>query len=347
MIKKFSFLFASIIFSLLGYSVLFSACTSKPDACIPAPNVSHISIEIETLRLESMIQQLGTKEEIVAFMGEHPFIRDYFFRRELYPNDSIFINALHARFTHPEFGALLQEVQLAFGDFSRWEAQFRQAFAYMKHYYPDFTPPRIETLVTGLETDMYISDTVIMLSLDFFLGQGSKYRPKDFHAYQLKRYSPEYLVSSAILLFGIHEHYNKVDLSDRTILSEMVSYGKAFYFTKQMVPCTPDSILIWYTAEEMKGVRDNQDVIWIHFLENEILYETNHMVKRKYIEDRPKTYEIGEECPGRIGTWVGWEIVQKYMEENPQVALPELMANTNSQEIFAKSKYKPKGKGWF
>jgi hypothetical protein len=149
------------------------------------------------------------------------------------------------------------------------------------------------------------------------------------------------------LLYGIHENYNKVDLSDRTVLAEMVGYGKAFYFTKQMVPCTPDSILIWYTAQEMEGVRKNQDVVWVHFVENEILYETNHMVKRKYIEDRPKTYEIGDECPGRIGTWVGWEIVKKYMQEHPEVQLPQLMANTNSKEIFAKSRYKPKSPGWF
>ena len=68
------------------------------------------------------------------------------------------------------------------------------------------------------------------------------------------------------------------------------------------------------------------------------------MVKKKYIEDRPKTYEIGEKAPGRIGTWLGWQIVNKYMAEKDKTTLPELMGIKSPQKLFKESKYKP-GKG--
>ena len=40
--------------------------------------------------------------------------------------------------------------------------------------------------------------------------------------------------------------------------------------------------------------------------------------------------------------WLGWQIVRKYMEENPKVTLAQLMAEKNAQKILTESKYKPK-----
>jgi hypothetical protein len=42
-----------------------------------------------------------------------------------------------------------------------------------------------------------------------------------------------------------------------------------------------------------------------------------------------------------LGTWVGWQIVRKYMDRNPKVTLQELMADDDYQKIFNESKYKP------
>ena len=114
-----------------------------------------------------------------------------------------------------------------------------------------------------------------------------------------------------------------------------------------MMPCKADSVIIWYTQKEITGSRNNIDIIWTHFIENELLYETNHMVKKKYIDDRPKTYEIGDEAPGRIGTWLGWQIINTYMQENPNVTMPQMMMNDNPQELFKASKFKPNKKGIF
>ena len=70
------------------------------------------------------------------------------------------------------------------------------------------------------------------------------------------------------------------------------------------------------------------------------LYETNDRVKEKYLGDRPKVIEIGEDCPGRIGQWLGWRIVSRYRTENPSISLIDLMENANARDIFEKSKYK-------
>ncbi|HOO08966.1 MAG TPA: gliding motility lipoprotein GldB, partial [Cyclobacteriaceae bacterium] len=131
------------------------------------------------------------------------------------------------------------------------------------------------------------------------------------------------------------------NLEDRTVLADLISYGKSYYFAKQMLPCVPDSVLIGYTAEELKGSRENSDLIWKRLVQDEVFYSTSHLIKQKYIAERPKTLEVGEKCPGRIATWVGWEVVKKYMAGHSGVGLPQLMQNPSAKEIFSESGYKP------
>ena len=52
-------------------------------------------------------------------------------------------------------------------------------------------------------------------------------------------------------------------------------------------------------------------------------------------------FTVGEKCPGRIGQWVGWEIVNKYRETHPNVSLTQLMQMPNAEQIFKESRYRP------
>ena len=78
------------------------------------------------------------------------------------------------------------------------------------------------------------------------------------------------------------------------------------------------------------------------FIESQVLFATSKKVKQDYLGERPTTIQVGEKCPGRIGQWVGWRIVNKYAETHPEITLPQLMALDDAQQIFRKSKYKPR-----
>ena len=61
---------------------------------------------------------------------------------------------------------------------------------------------------------------------------------------------------------------------------------------------------------------------------------------KNYLGESPKTPELGEGAPGNIGAFAGWQIVKKYMRQNPGISLPQLM-NTDTEQIFQEAKYKP------
>ncbi|MBS1505031.1 MAG: gliding motility lipoprotein GldB [Bacteroidetes bacterium] len=321
----------------VSFFAILISCQPDEEKCVLNPE---IKIDLKVSSLEDSIPQLHTKKQLVSFFSRHAALRDIFFGRTNYPDDSVFINKLFRRFNHPSFDTLLTQTKQLFGSGQKLKEEFQRAFANMKYYYPDFQPPRIETVITGMESDLYVSDSLIIVGLDYYLGRRSSYKP-DMYAYMLRRYEENFIVPSALLLYGIDSKYNKTNLNDRTMMAEMITYGKAYYFAKHMLPCVHDSVFIGYTGKEIEGAKANQDMIWKRFVQDEALFSTSQRMKERYIGERPKTYEVGNECPGRIGTWVGWQIVNEFIKVKPDVSLPALMNLKDPQKIFKESKYRP------
>lgn len=317
----------------------FISCGPPDKECVFIPHVKHL-VEVPWLSLSDSLVNLRSKKDLVRLLTRYPVLRDYFFNRHAYPDDSVFINELYNRFTNPYLDTLRLDVKRVFGDENELHRQFIEAFSNLRYYYPEVRIPKIVTLISGLETDLFVTDSVIYIGLDYYLGPGARYRP-NVYQYMLRLYSPETIVPAVMLLKGISDEYNLTNPDDKTVLADMIAYGKAYYFAKHMVPCVPDSVLIGYTAEEIKGSSENAHLIWYRLVEDQVLYATSHLVKQKYLDPRPKTIEVGEKCPGRIGQWVGWEIVKSYMKRHPETTLPELMQMKNADQLFKQSGYRP------
>ncbi len=333
----------TLLVFIFCWFILIGCNDKKGEPCASIPETSSININVTFTSLEDSLPSVRNKQELVGFFNRHPVMREVFFNRPAYPSDSVFINALYEKFANPHLDTLLMETHRVFGDGSALKSEFEKAFVNMKYYYPEIGTRKIQTTITGLEggSDLFVSDSLVIVGLDYFLGDSAKYRPNEMPQYMLRRYTEHFIVPSVVLLTGIDSRINKVNPEDRTVLADMVAYGKAYYFTKQMIPCLPDSVLIGYTKKEMQGSYKFENLIWSRFVEDEVLFSTSHIVKQKYIAERPKTIEVGEECPGRIGTWVGWQIVKKYMETHPDVTLPQLMNMQNAPQLFKESGYKP------
>ena len=74
-----------------------------------------------------------------------------------------------------------------------------------------------------------------------------------------------------------------------------------------------------------------------------MLFSTETKLNKRFLEMAPfsKFYRSEDTLsPGRIGAWIGWQIVRSYMKHN-DVSLQQLL-KTPSEEVYKNSKYKPK-----
>ena len=296
-------------------------------------------LTLKVVRIEQEMFEKKSRENIKNVINKYPEFAEKFLRKSNFPHDSILTNSFYKLINNKSIDSIYQTCQAFYGDFSDVAYQFQDAFKVIKSNYPTFKFPSIYTVITGMGNDMYVSDSLIVVGLEFFLAEKSRYAP-DFPIYILKRYRKEFIAPMALLV--ISNKYNETDYLDNSLVAEMIYYGKSYYFLEKLLPNLPDSLIAGYSQEVLDDVTKNQPIIWAHFVDKKLLFETKHEVVNRYIGERPATTEIGNKCPGRIGRWLGWQIVRKYMERNPDLKLSDLMREKDARKIFMEAKYKPK-----
>lgn len=298
-------------------------------------DVSDIEVPFEIERFERKLIAVKSKAELTELLKQNePYVRSLY---RAFPEDTAFVSHLYYLCTHPETRKLYDQTQAEFGDLEDFKKELEGAFKHIKYYYPAFKAPKIMTTFTGLENDIFVSDSLVIIALEAFVGPKALYRP-DQPDFILNRYSKEYLVPTIIKFLS--NSYVKTTGGDQTFLADMMFFGKALEFTKEMMPSTPDSLIMGYSEQVLQDTWNSQDLVWGHFIDKNLLYNQNPSIKEKYLGERPAVPEIGPKCPGRIGQWIGWRIVKRYRLEEKEISFQELMAQENPGEIFQKSKYK-------
>ncbi|MEM9338587.1 MAG: gliding motility lipoprotein GldB [Bacteroidota bacterium] len=315
--------------------VLFVSCKNEP--C--RESITPVKVELKVERLERSLFDANSKEEVVGFLKDHDEFAKYFLSSDQYPSDAILANKLFTLFQNPSIDTLFNEATKAFKNFDEFIKELEGGYGRLKAYYPETNVPILQTAVTGLAegADLYISNDRVIIGIDFFVGEKATFKPLDIPNYILSRYTIDHL--PGIILQFVSSQYVREGKND-AMLSDMITYGKNYYLLSRLLPCTEERLLIGYSEAQWSDVFENDKIIWANFIQNEWLYETNHTIKQKFMSERPTVYEIGDKCPGRIGAWVGWQIVNAYMK-NTESTIQELLAETDHNKIFMQSGYKP------
>ena len=280
-----------------------------------------------------------SSQDIEKLLYQYPDFARAYLHADDYPADSVLANQYYRLITNPSIDTLRQQTETVFEDYSDLQEDFEQAFRLVKYHFPTFEAPTIYTTFTGLGSlgdDLLVTDSLVVVSTEFFVGPSARYRPQT-HDYLLRRYQPPSVVPGCLLLLS--DRFNATDLNDQSLLAEMIYYGKSYYFVRQTMPCLSDSTLLGYSSEQMRLVEENRQLVWSHFVDNELFFKNDQTTKTRYLGDRPGTAEINNRLPGQIGRWLGLQIVQAYAERSG-ASLPEVMQQ-DAQQIFTRAKYRP------
>ena len=321
---------------------LLAGCQAKEEAgCRPDPAANAPAAPLHLTHLEQPFFQIKNPAEGLQFMRAHPAFSRYYLQVGQAPSAEALASSLAQMAANPGLVKLRQETAAAFPDSAGLRRELATMFGRVQYYFPTFkTPPVAATYVSGLlGKDIFVNDSLLVLSLDWYAGPKASYRP-DLPGYMLRRYRPANLLPT--LATAVAGKYIPRKLTAPSVLDEMISQGKRLYFAGQVLPCAPDSLLMGYTGKELTGLKFNEAKVWGHFLERNLLYATTPFLIQKYVAERPNVPEIDATCPGRVGQWVGLQIIRKYMAEHPEVTLAKLMAQPDAQRILNDSHYRPK-----
>jgi hypothetical protein len=257
-------------------------------------------------------------------------------------NDSSIVNDLQKFAADSSNRSLNKEVQRQYSDLTFLETGLTDAFTRCASYFKGCHAPYVYTFVSGIDYQFpirYDGDNMA-IGIDLFLGGDyAPYKRIQIPNYMTRRMTREKILPTCMAEVG------KFLLSSQkpgnTLLDRMIMEGKILLLQDATLPDIADNIKIGFTPEQLKWCDEYAGDVWKFLIERQLLYSTNPEETQKFMQDGPFTLSFGKDSPSRIGVWMGWQIVRKYMKENNTVTLEELFKNMDSQSILEKSGYKP------
>lgn len=255
-------------------------------------------------------------------------------------DDPTFAYNLSQFITDASMRSLYDDSRKDFEDVNDIHTELNRAFSYFHHHFPDSTVPEVVLNISGLNYAIVATQTTLAIGLDMFLGADYPAYPMvGLPQYMFRNMKRDQLVPQAMK--GWLQSMYEETAPQQMMLDQMLFHGRILYALDALLPEWPDSAKIGYTQEEMQWCENSEKAIWNHLLEQDMLYSTDPMLINKWVNQAPFIAGIPKQSPGRLGHWMGWVIVRRYMEENPDITLQQLMADTDSQRILSRSRYKP------
>src|SRR5690606_14985139 len=314
--------------ALLLFSVLLLTACRERDKTAEA--VAKVPLELEILRFDREFAQSGPAE-LPGLKEKYP----YLFPGQ-YP-DSVWV----AKMADSLQLELSTEVERAFGDFREESRGLESLFRHIKYHFPGYRPPKVVTLVSEVRyrERVLLTDSLLLIGLDNYLGPDHRFYGG------LQRYIAGSL-DRRYLLSDVASAFSKTVVNyprERSFLSRMVHYGKELYLKDLLLPDLEDGQKIGYSQEDLQWARENEEQIWRYFVERDLLYDTDSDLERRFLDPAPFSkfgLELDSESPGRLGRYMGWQIVRSFVERHGP-GLQEIL-ELPAEEIFKKSNYKPR-----
>ncbi len=222
-------------------------------------------------------------------------------------------------------------------------SEIEESLSYYKYYFPNATIPEFYSLVPGIDfmsPSVYAIEDSLFINLDMYLGQKNKYyNNSGMPLFISERCDKKFIAIDCFKKALVYKHLPKQN--PVSLLDNIVYEGKKLYFTELLFPDKPSEDIIGYKQEKFTWAENNQAEVWNYIIQKNLLFSTEEKNITNYVGEMPFTKPFSNKSPGRMGAYIGWQIIRYYVKSHPEVSLESLMQNTDSQDILNKSGFKP------
>lgn len=306
--------------------LFFLSCNQKSKV---EKEVEEIPVDIKVERFDKVFFETKP-QDLAKVKKQYPF----FFPGN---DDNVWVQKMN----DPIWREVYTEVQKKYSNFEPVRKEFNELFQHVKYYFPKTKIPKVITVIGEMDYNAksIYADSLVVVALELYLGKNHKFY--EFPNYLKENFEERQIMPDVVSSFSYRNIPNSID---KSLVAQMVFEGKQLYAKDLLIPEYTDAEKMGYTPEQIKWCEENEAYMWRYFIENEMLYSEDPKMRARFIAPAPFSkffLEIDNDSPGRVGAWIGWQMVRSYMKNNSDVTLAELF-KLEPKEIFEKSKYKPK-----
>lgn len=261
-----------------------------------------------------------------------------------YPEEPGFMEMTQEFVSDPVMRDIYRITDSLYHDLSDMERDLGRALARAYKLCPEMAHlEHCYTMVTG-DFDNYgfrvfSNGYDLCISLDdYALGAMERYSYFGMPQYLVRTLRREYIVPDCMSTLA---NLNIATLDgDQTLLDHAIADGKKLYFLEKTMPGIADTIMLRYTGAQLDWMEQNVANVWAWLIQNKMLYSTDRSVYQNYLGEAPHTNAFGNESAPRTVSYIGWQIVRRYMKKSG-ATMQELFDETDSQKILTESGWRP------
>lgn len=302
-------------------------------------------IEIKIKRFDKDLIQIDRNNSLSSvkeIYKKYPdFLPLYTFNiLEIDAKDTIKVSKLFLQFvSDTAFEKVNTKVLETFNDVTDIEKDLSDAFSIIHQTFPEITIPQIHFYVSGFNRAVMMTDNILAVGTDFYLGED--YAPyKEFTYDYLLHNMRREMISIDITTAFLFKNFG-FDAKQNRLIDNMLYRGKILYVASQIMSEKKTKDILGYSTSQMEWAEKNESEIWKALVGQKHLFSTDVQLIGKYINDAPFTAPITQESPGRLGVYIGWKIVDSYMKNNKDVSLKNLIKTIDYQKMLEISGYRP------
>ncbi len=334
-------MFRYIIFATI---VLLTACTNDNNK----PDVSHIKVDVTIERFEQDFFKIDTnnlQQGLNSLRNKYPSFYPVYIQHILQVAPTDPASASVVKNIIGGYKAINDSIQKKYNNLSWLDNDLEEGFRYVKYYYPSYALPKVITFIGTLDAPgAVLTQDYLGIGLHQFAGKNfSVYQDIEvqqmYPYYISRRFDKEYIAANG--LKTIADDIYQDQSTGRPLIEQMIEKGKQWFLISHFLPDAADSIITGYTKKQLAWTEENEGNVWAYITKNENIYSIEPHVIQTYIGEAPFTQAMPETSPGNIGQWIGWQIIQKFAEQNEKLSLQQILA-TPARKVFEESKYRPK-----
>ena len=328
------------IFVILFLSIHLFGCKGQ-NTQIPSAITSAEPIVINRFD-KDLFQWIETKDTVLLtqICNSYPHMLDILGKGILnmksYQENGFFEKLMNYN-SEPTLKGLYADALHLYADVSSIEQELGNGFAWFKVCFPNMQIPAVYMHVSGFNQNVLAGDSLLSISIDKYMGENYPLYQNFFYDYQRRLMAPKLMATDYLAGWLMSEY--PFEGKENVLLDRMIYEGKIKYVIQQALPQTSTETLMGYTEMESAWCKKNEANLWRAIIERKHLYTPDQMTTARYFDQAPCTF-LSSDTPGNIGTWIGEQIIQQYMEKN-NISIEALMLDNDSQSILTLSRYRP------
>lgn len=248
-------------------------------------------------------------------------------------------------YTDTTVSKLRKDVSAKFKDMRALNRQLTKAFRKLIEEKKSIRIPQIYTQISALNQSIVVSDSIIGISLDKYLGADYPLYKRFYYADQLNTMEASRIATDCLVFYLTSEFpFSKQSNTGKAQLLDFIVFtGKIHWIVGKLMGHNSLQSQLGFTQEHSRWCEKNEKEIWTNLNKSGLLHTTDSaaIYSIVFCQNNKNISGMNENNYNGIGLWIGIRIIDAYMHNHPECTIGELLDMQNYRNIFRSSGYKP------